>query len=156
MKNLMISRFNWPPSQGHRQRGATLIEVLVAILIFSFGLLGLVGLQSRAIQFSGNAEDRNIAASLAAEAATQMYTLRSTTAFVGSTQETAWQAKVVASLPAGSGVVSGLVAATATTPAFRTITVSWQPTNAPGSTSSYVTDVMEVMNASIPQRLPGQ
>ena len=32
-----------------RQQGFALLEVLVSILIFSFGVLGLVGLQARAI-----------------------------------------------------------------------------------------------------------
>ncbi|MFM2447936.1 MAG: type pilus modification protein PilV [Pseudomonadota bacterium] len=134
------------------QKGATLIEVLVAILIFSFGLLGLVGLQSRAIQFSGNSEDRNIAASLAAEAAAQMYTLRSATA-IPSAVETAWVTKVAASLPGGLGAIGPLVPATATTPALRTITVTWQPTNST-NVSTYTTDVMAVVNASVPQQVP--
>lgn len=34
-------------SHFHRQRGTTMIEVLVTIVILAFGLLGLVGLQSR-------------------------------------------------------------------------------------------------------------
>ncbi len=33
-----------------RQQGATLIEILVAVLILSFGLLGLAALQTRALQ----------------------------------------------------------------------------------------------------------
>lgn len=74
------------------QKGATLIEVLVAVLIFSFGLLGLVGLQSQAMQFSGSAEDRNRAASLVAEAATDLYTLRGTNP--SPAMVAAWKAKV--------------------------------------------------------------
>ncbi len=31
----------------HSQRGATLLEALVTLVIIAFGLLGLVGLQSR-------------------------------------------------------------------------------------------------------------
>jgi len=54
-----------------------LIEVLVAILIFSFGLLGFVGLQARAIQFSASAEDSNRAALLANELASQLVTAQS-------------------------------------------------------------------------------
>lgn len=40
-----------------RQGGFTLIEVLVAVLICSIGLLGIVGLQARAIQYSVGSED---------------------------------------------------------------------------------------------------
>ncbi|KNZ32569.1 MAG: hypothetical protein AD742_10800 [Methylibium sp. NZG] len=34
-----------------RQRGASMIELLVSILIFAFGMLGLVGLQSRTLAY---------------------------------------------------------------------------------------------------------
>ena len=37
--------FTTPP--GYRERGATLVEVLVTIVILSFGLLGVAGLQVR-------------------------------------------------------------------------------------------------------------
>jgi len=40
-----------------RQQGFTLIEVLVAVLICSIGLLGIVGLQARAMQYSAGSED---------------------------------------------------------------------------------------------------
>ena len=34
-----------------RQRGASMIELLVSLLIFAFGMLGLVGLQNRTLAF---------------------------------------------------------------------------------------------------------
>jgi type IV pilus assembly protein PilV len=51
----------------NRQRlaGVSLIEVLVSILIFSFGIVGLIGLQARALQYSTSAEDTSRAALLA-------------------------------------------------------------------------------------------
>lgn len=49
------------------QTGLSLIEVMISILIFSIGILGLVGLQARAVQFSSDSEDRNRAALLADE-----------------------------------------------------------------------------------------
>jgi type IV pilus assembly protein PilV len=48
-----------------RETGATLIESLVAILIFSFGLLGLVGLQAASIKNTADAKYRADAAFLA-------------------------------------------------------------------------------------------
>ena len=60
-----------------RVRGMTLVEVLVSLLIFSFGLLGLMGLQARALRFSIGAEDTNRAALLANEVAAQMLTRQS-------------------------------------------------------------------------------
>lgn len=61
------------------QAGMTLIEVLVSILIFSFGILGMVGLLARASQFSIDAEDRNRASLLANEIASAMWTAGSVT-----------------------------------------------------------------------------
>ncbi len=40
------------------QHGATLIEILVAVLILSFGFLGMAALQARAIKGSVSAEQR--------------------------------------------------------------------------------------------------
>lgn len=47
------------------QLGSSLLEVLVAILIVSFGILGLVGLQAKATSLSIDAEDRTRAALIA-------------------------------------------------------------------------------------------
>ena len=55
------------------QRGVAMIEVLISILLFSLGILGLIGLQARAVSFSVDAEDRNRAALLANEIVTQMW-----------------------------------------------------------------------------------
>lgn len=48
-----------------RQAGFTLIEILVALLVFAFGVLGLVGLQANAIRFSTDAQQRADATFLA-------------------------------------------------------------------------------------------
>ena len=48
-----------------RPRGVTLIESLVALLVLSFGVMGVVALQGRALQYAVDAEDRNRAALLA-------------------------------------------------------------------------------------------
>lgn len=124
----------------------------MAVLIFSFGLLGLAGLQSRAIQFSGNSEDRNIAASLAAELAGHVYTMRSGSA-VPSAVKTAWETKVTASLPGGTGAISALIPATSTTPALHTITITWQPVNS-STVSTYVTDVVAQVSGSVQTEVP--
>lgn len=59
-----------------RQSGVALIEVLVSILLFSLGILGLIGLQARAITQSIDTEDRNRAALIANDIATTMWTTR--------------------------------------------------------------------------------
>lgn len=81
-------------------RGATMIEVLVAVLIVSFGILGLVGLQARAVQFSVDADDRSRAALFADDLAAQMRLARSTT--LPAAQVTQWTNAVQAGLPNGA------------------------------------------------------
>jgi type IV pilus assembly protein PilV len=48
----------------HAQRGVTLIEVLVAFVIFSFGILGLVGFQSKLLVYNQSTLFRSQAAAL--------------------------------------------------------------------------------------------
>lgn len=52
------------PRQRAGQHGAVLLEALVAILVFSLGILGFIGLQAVAIQQSGDALYRAEAAQL--------------------------------------------------------------------------------------------
>lgn len=54
------------------QRGATLIEVLVAIVILSVGLLGLAGLQTISVQSNYSAYYRSQASILAADITDRM------------------------------------------------------------------------------------
>jgi type IV pilus assembly protein PilV len=48
----------------HSQRGASLIEILVAVLILSFGLLGIAALQTRALQGNQSSLQRSQAVML--------------------------------------------------------------------------------------------
>lgn len=121
-----------------RQRGMTLLEILVAIVVLSFGLIGLVGLQARALQISVGSEDTNRAALLANELASQMWLARTTSLPAATVQ--AWQEAVEdntqAGLPNGSGDVTlnGNVA---------TITIQWRaPSAAVGQENRYVTQVV--------------
>ena len=70
------------------QRGMALIEVLVSILLFAFGLLGLIGLEATAINLSVDSEDRSRAALFANEIASYMWANNSVT--VPSSQVTTW------------------------------------------------------------------
>lgn len=116
------------PSAGRRprrQQGMTLIEVMVALLVFSAGLLGLVTLQARATQYSIGAEDANRAALLANDIATTMWAQRSVT--VPQVVLETWSARVAdtagGGLPNGTGTVA--VAA-----GVATVTVTWRPVGA--------------------------
>jgi type IV pilus assembly protein PilV len=66
-----IQRLHMPPSNPFsqrkftHQRGASLIEVLVAALLLSVGLLALAGLQATSLRMTKEAQFRSTAASLA-------------------------------------------------------------------------------------------
>jgi type IV pilus assembly protein PilV len=103
-----------------------LIEVLVSILIFSFGVLGLIGLEASAVHFSVDAEDRNRAALFANDIASTMW-LQGAVSYTP-TQLATWQSNVAdTSLPTGlpNGQVS--VTAVAGTTNSTDISITWQP-----------------------------
>jgi type IV pilus assembly protein PilV len=61
------------PQIRRAQRGAFLLEALIGILIFSLGILGIVGLQAQAIRFTNDAEYRAEAVYLANSLISQMW-----------------------------------------------------------------------------------
>jgi type IV pilus assembly protein PilV len=61
------------PASRKVQSGATLIEVLVAVLIFSFGVLAVVGLQAVAIQTTSEAKFRTDASFAANSALSRIW-----------------------------------------------------------------------------------
>ena len=128
-----------------KARGMTLVEVLVSLLIFSFGLLGLMGLQARALRFSTGAEDTNRAALLANEVAAQMLTRQTLT--LPAVQLDAWRARVAD--PKGSGLPNGVgTVAVDNVTGLATITIVWRPPTAASGVanteSRYVTQVKVV------------
>ena len=124
----------------YRPQGMTLIEVLVSLLIFSFGFLGLIGMQAKAVQISTDAEDRSRASLLANEIISQMWIKQ--TLILPPPVIDAWIARVrdrtTSGLPSSNGMVipvnAGLV----------TVTVTWHSPsrNSSVSDSRYVTQVM--------------
>ncbi len=67
----MLIESKLPMSQKSR-RGFTLIEVLIALLIISFGLLGVAGMQALSVGNTAVAEQRSIAALQASSIAAAM------------------------------------------------------------------------------------
>lgn len=61
------------PTAHRDQRGVLLLEALIAILIFSLGILGAVGLQAASIKQATAAEDRALAASLTNDLISRMW-----------------------------------------------------------------------------------
>lgn len=129
MDNRTMFRPALPPSQ-KRQQGILLLEVLISVLIFSFALLGLVGLQARAIQFSVDAEDRNRAALLANEMISAMWLKQASGSSDLSVELAAWKEKVAS--PTEGGLTDGK-ASIVHSGGITTITIDWKT---PGSSST--------------------
>jgi type IV pilus assembly protein PilV len=82
----MENSMSIPAQAGIRQRGATLLEALIGILIFSIGILALVGMQALAIKHMSDARYRSDASFFANEIIGQMWVNRAnlgTYAFAG-------------------------------------------------------------------------
>lgn len=58
------------------QIGAALIEAMIAVFVIAVGLLGLAGLNGRALSLNQSAYYRGVAADLAADFAERVYSLR--------------------------------------------------------------------------------
>ncbi len=120
------------------ERGMSMIEVLIVIVLFSFGLLGMVGLQARATQTSVSADDNNRAALLANELATQMWTRN--TVSLPAANFAAWNTRIADAtgqgLPNGAGTVT-------VNGAVAQILITWRaPHMAAGDGRRYRTEVV--------------
>jgi type IV pilus assembly protein PilV len=127
-----MNRLSQHPRSTRAQRGVALLESLMALLIFSVGLLGLLGLEARVMTTSTNSENRNRAAMLASEVASQMW-LQNTVAPTNTAYNnliTNAGDQTQGGLPGG---IINVVAVPSTTNAAD-ITVTWTEVNAPQST----------------------
>lgn len=117
---------NIPTSIVKDQRGMMLIEVMVAILIFSIGILAVTGLQAGAIAAVADAKYRMDASNVAERLLGLMWANQSAMA-AGS--------GVVSELPNGNYTVTRVAIADPTDPAKPAgsaikVTVTWQPPTA--------------------------
>ncbi len=139
-----------------RPHGATLVELLVALLILSVGLLGIAALYVDNLRNGRTGVLRTQAATLAADMAERVRTNRSggasfarvtgqrcrelpptaSTDDVVGNEVACWQEEVAKTLPNGTGIVAR---DTTTVPPTYTVTVSWSETGA--GTASYVVRV---------------
>ena len=130
--------------QRSRARGFSMIEMLIGVLIISFGLLGLITMQARALQMSIGSEDSQRAAMLANEMANMMLNLNNVN--VPAAAVTAWADRVAT--PASGGVPNGVgtVVPVGANAAQARVTVTWKPlsaaTTATNATHTYATDVV--------------
>jgi len=122
------------------QRGVALLESLIAILIFSFGILGLIGILIGSIRATNDARYRAEAANLAQALIGAMWTTRAADLDAqfgtGGPQLVAWQTQVASLLPAATGANSPLV--DLSQPGLSTqsrsvvVTMFWQLPGEPG------------------------
>ena len=123
-----------------QQTGVMLIEVLFAILIFSIGILGIVGLYAASVRNAGDAKYRVDASLLANELIAQMWIVDRTAANwqdqfkKGGTPYDAWAGRVKDTLP---GDIPPVVIAAAN--GAVTIQINWRAPSEPADiTHSYV------------------
>lgn len=111
-----------------------LLEALVAILIFSLGILALVGMQANALREMADAKYRTDAAFLVNQVIGEMWVNRTNLATYNYTGGTVpgvlqnWVTDVGNALPGAAGANNPQVVVAGQT---VTVTVRWQPPNTP-------------------------
>ena len=133
------------PSIRRAQQGAFLLEALIGILIFSLGILGIVGLQAQAIRFTNDSEYRAEAVYLANSLISQMWADKRSTLkanydnyeSVGGPKYVLFKADVLSRLPGASAPV-----------------VKVDPTD--GTLPPVVTNSSSVVQVQISWQLPGE
>lgn len=133
-----------------RESGMMLIEALVAILIFSIGILALVGLQATAVKQSTDARYRAEAASLASELIAEMWVSNRDPATLETNFEGAagsggglygnWATRVGTILPGATGAAAPTVVvdgAGTALPGSVFVTITWLAPNEPAGATPH-------------------
>lgn len=133
------------PRQSH-QTGIALIEAMLAIVIFSLGVLGIIGLQATSLKFVSDAKYRVDASNLTDQLISQMWVdNHSTSALISkyasatgssATGYETWKATVAATLPGASSNPPTVTITADSEDSKRsniTVVVFWK---APGNNSS--------------------
>jgi type IV pilus assembly protein PilV len=141
-----MNRFLQRQRIARTQHGMALLECLMALLIFSVGLLGLLGLEARVMNISTDSENRGRAAMIASEVASQMWLNNTVDPLVlaGVPAYTALVARVANQAQGGlpGGLPPAVVLVPGTTNAAD-ITITWQEvSDAPASPSKLTTRVI--------------
>lgn len=135
------------PRRSTARRGFTVIEVLVALLVFSLGILAMVSVQATAVRMATDARDRAIATFLADQILARMLISDPATAGSFAHQPTGttacspsgtasanaavteWLAEVARQLPNAASTEQQIVVDTATS--LVTVRLCWQNGNEP-------------------------
>ena len=132
------------------QRGSMLLEALIAILIFSMGILAVVGMQATAVKSASDAKHRSEASLFANELLGQMWVTNRTgatlkTNFEGSGGATGgggtyyknWYANVAAIMPGVTDAANAPTVTVDATTGLVTITVLWKLPSEPTSVAAH-------------------
>lgn len=120
------------------QSGVMLIEVMIAIVIFAFGILGIVSLQGVAVSQVSDAKYRSDASFLANDLIGTMWLGDRTAAVLqakyntGNPGYTTWKNKVLGTLPGATFLEPTVVVDNA---GVVTVSIFWLPPNAPAGTA---------------------
>lgn len=140
-------------SPPHKQTGSMLLEGLISILLFSIGILAIVGLQAASIKMVGDAKYRSDASLLADQLIGQMWASDRTAATLqgnfSSTPAGAlyvnWASSVNATMPGVSGVAANQPTVvfttntlTTTPSSIATITIYWNSPKEPPQAHKHV------------------
>lgn len=121
--------------------GFTLVEVLVALVVLSIGLLGIASLQLSSLRWNNGAAKRSQATLLAydildrmranpAAARSSEYSTGGTPGTIATADLNAWASNIVAAMGPGATGTVGVPNATGTT-AWFLITITWIDSNDP-------------------------
>ena len=120
-----------PGNNALKQRGSVILESLIAILIFSFGVLAIVGLQSASIKNVASAKYRSDASLLANQIIGEMWVSDKTSAAAlnanftnGGAKYTPWVLSVQLALPGVAGANLPTIAINNVQEV--TVTIRWQ------------------------------
>lgn len=143
---------------GQKQGGFMLLEALISILIFSVGVLGLIALQTFAVNSASDAKYRSDAGLLAENLVGQMWVSNRTTTSLQATFSStgggagyaAWASNVAAALPgaaASAPVVTVTPVITTSTPSsLVTIIIYWKaPHEAPAAAPHQYTMIAQIV-----------
>ncbi len=130
------------------QHGMVLIEALVGILIFSIGILAMLGMQAVGVQTTVDAKYRSDAAFLANQIVSQMWVNQANLASYDTTggsyaPRDSWVAQVQSSLPHATGANAPTIAVAGQQ---VTVTVFWQKPGDP--TVSRQTVIAQIHSAA--------
>jgi type IV pilus assembly protein PilV len=128
----------------HKENGSAILEALIAITLFSIGVLALVGLQSAMVKQGSQAQFRAEAISLADEInglmwsdAAHLSSFRIADCSEKSTNKQAekWRSEVLRRVPKGCGNVS-------VTGSDVTISISWQVGSEARNSHTFSTSIL--------------